>query len=225
MNIFYNSAGEFQWVLITAVISLFGIITTLLSTVYINKKSRRASMKSTTKIEWINKIIQLSAEYINNYQLIGVDAKHTILCKIQKNETTFTIEEDIITYDHSEALIYQENQNKRHMYDKKINEHSEEFNERVRRINYIANQLLLYFMDSSESQKSRTLIGNLRKQLVEIANIMNKSIEQKEKENGYEELVRELNNSIDKLESLTEEFQKHMSNYLSSELRKVEKNI
>ena len=66
MSIFYNNLGEFQWVSVTALISILGIFVTLGSTVYTNKKTIRANVQSKTSIEWINKIRELSAELINN---------------------------------------------------------------------------------------------------------------------------------------------------------------
>lgn len=225
MSIFFNSVGEFQWVSITAVISFLGIITTLLSTIYINKKTRKANVKSTTKVEWINKIIQLSAEYINDYQLIGIEIRNIFVMKIAKRENTFINKEDVITYDPIEALKHQKNVNNRQRYNKEIQKSSEEFNERIRRINYVASQLLLYFMDSSESQQPQILIGKLRNKSEEIVGFINTDIGKEANASDSDELGKELKGHLAALDELTKEFQKSMSDYLSSELKEVEKRI
>lgn len=225
MSIFYNSAGEFQWVSITAGISLFGILTTLLSTFYINKKSRRANVKATTKIEWLNKIIELSAEFINDYQLIGIDVRNILVYKIQKNSNTFINKEDIVLYDPVEIQKQKINLNQRHQYDKKINNFAQEFNDKMKRINYVASQLSLYFMERSESKKPREMIEELRRQLLVITEFINTEFEEKLDKAQYVQIGDNLNVHLDKLDILTENFQESMSRYLSSELKKIERKI
>ena len=80
-DILFNSSGEFQWVSITALISFLGILATVGSTIYIHKKTIKANVKSVTKIEWLNKIIDLSADYIKEYQLVDINERHLFSTK------------------------------------------------------------------------------------------------------------------------------------------------
>lgn len=224
MSFFYNSLGEFQWSSIAAIFSFVGIIATISGSIYTNKKTLRAHVKSTTKIEWINKIIELSAEYINDYQLIRIDVRNVVAAKISKNVDTFTNEKDMVIYDLLEIQKQQNNLNRRINFDKNISKYGTEFNERTKRINYKANQLMLYFMDEQESKDTQILIKDLKKQLTCISKFTNE-IDEKITIDGVDNLYNDLNSHFSKLEELTEQFRKKMSFYLSSELKKIENNI
>lgn len=225
MSLFHNSQGDFQWASIAAILSFIGIIATIGGSIYTNKKSLRVQMNSTTKIEWINKIIELSAEYINEYQLITVDVRNVYAEKVKKSMTTYTNKEDLIIYDPIEAQRQQNNLSRRDTYDKNINKFSELFNERMTKINYKSNQLILYFMDNLKSKDVRNLIDELRNHILSITKYINDDIKENLTDDDLKELTKELNEKLDQLDRLTEEFRKNMSIYLASEVKKIEKQI
>ena len=109
MSIFFDLKGNFQWVSITALISFIGILATVGATIYTSKKTIKANVRSTTKIEWINQIIELSAEFISSYQLIDMELRNIFVEKLKKAKNTISLQEDIITYDILEAKKYEIN--------------------------------------------------------------------------------------------------------------------
>ncbi|WP_288394589.1 hypothetical protein [uncultured Vagococcus sp.] len=221
---FYNSLGDFQWASIAAILSFVGIIATISGSIYTHKKSLKAQIKSTTKVEWLNKIIELSAEYINDYQLIGIDIRNIYAEKVKKSLNTFTNKEDLIIYDPIEEQRQRSNLTRRSRYDENINKFSNDFNERMRRINYKASQLKIYFMDEPNSEKSKVLIDDLRDQLVLVTQFINNVREDLDEKN-LKEVTNDLNERLDKLDQLTDEFGKSMSMYLSSEVNRIENQI
>lgn len=222
-DILFNSSGEFQWVSITALISLLGILATVGSTIYIHKKTIKANVKSVTKIEWLNKIIDLSADYIKEYQLVDINERHLFSTKLLKANNTFKIEKEIITYDPIEAQRYKQNEDKKRGYNKSIVEYSEILNDSFLNSRYISNLLLLYFMDGTRTVEIKRIMNKINDISIKIAEISNKDLDNEREEEYYLEQADILMKNLNALNDAIEEFRENITKYINCEWKEIEK--
>ncbi|MET1882576.1 hypothetical protein ABXM33_06015 [Enterococcus faecalis] len=201
MSMFYNSQGEFQWVSVTALISLIGVVVTVLSTIYTNKKTIRANTQTKTTIEWISEIRELSAELISNYELIQSYSRYSYSFKI----------ESLIT---NELEKVRANNKSRKSYDEK-------YNECVWRIHFLSNQLSLYLIDDSKHHKINELLVELRQEIADIADYSRIKIERDKSHSYYQAQIDGQIVLTNKLKDTVDEFRRNIAIYLKEEWKAV----
>ncbi|MGX7149042.1 hypothetical protein [Enterococcus ureasiticus] len=219
-SIFVDHKGDFQWASIAAIVSFIGFITTLASTVWINKKTIRASVQSKTNIEWINQIRRLSAELIYNYELVRSSATFSFGTKIKIVFIESEIEkEDNKMWTSGIVNIYPQEQKKALIKSKRS--YDEKYNENIGAASLATNQLLLYFIDDDKHSNLIDLIAKLRASVVKIADFSRERIETGQPTTYYEDMLEKQSKYAKELDDLINEFRNEVALYLKIEWENV----
>ncbi|AUC57701.1 hypothetical protein DVY91_11355 [Enterococcus faecalis] len=223
MSIFYNNLGEFQWVSVTALISILGIFVTLGSTVYTNKKTIRANVQSKTSIEWINKIRELSAELINNYESLGHASQklYTCILSISALSDSYNNEKKQIQevgFGGNMSVI-----NRMNSLHKEKKESSLEYNKFSSITLSLYNQLSLYFVDDLTNNEILEKLEKLKEFNRRLADVFKEDIEVNQTEFSYQKAVDNYLKIVDELSYEIENFRKLIAKYIKDEWNAIQK--
>lgn len=220
MSILYDHNGNFQWAVVTAVISIIGVVTTICSSLYTNKKTIRANVQSKTSIEWLNQIRNLSANLISNYESLISSAKFSYGNHVIAAMHTEAAEKAAISawetgfYDITPAKEIEGAKQAKRTYDEKYNEY-------VNVASSLYNQLLLYFVDDEEHSKIVQAIENIHTKHIKFADFTRGIIKDGQEYIYYENLI---NNSLELTNELSEavgEFRSEITGYLRNEWENI----
>ena len=81
-KLFFNKDDEFQWIGVTAIIAIFSFLFTAIN----NSKKNRQDLVSKSRIEWIQKVREDTAEYISGFYNVFQDNDIDIIELVEKKE-------------------------------------------------------------------------------------------------------------------------------------------
>ncbi|EGQ78436.1 hypothetical protein [Neisseria macacae] len=93
MSIFWDVNGNFQWSSIAAFVALLSTIIMVIMQIFNNKKSIDANLKAKSRVEWIQNVRKLSADFIRvSYEYKGLMDEYI---KIDKEKNIIFIDKPI----------------------------------------------------------------------------------------------------------------------------------